>query len=71
MAAIWNAKRKGRIALCMLICLGAGISGFALSTSLAVSGLMLFLSGASLISVFATVSSLVQVIISNEMRGRA
>ena len=31
---------------------------------------MLFLSGASLISVFATVSSLVQVIISNEMRGR-
>ncbi len=69
-AAMGNSKRKGLIALCMLMCLGAGISGFALSTSLAVSGLMLFLSGASLISVFATVSSLVQVIISNEMRGR-
>jgi predicted MFS family arabinose efflux permease len=69
-AALGNAKHKGRIALCMLICLGAGISGFALSTSLVVSGLMLFLSGASLITVFATVSSLVQVIITNEMRGR-
>ena len=69
-AAMGNSKRKGLTALCMLMCLGAGISGFALSTSLAISGLMLFLSGASLISVFATVSSLVQVIISNEMRGR-
>jgi MFS family permease len=69
-AAMGNSKRKGLTALCMLMCLGAGISGFALSTSLAMSGLMLFLSGASLISVFATVSSLVQVIISNEMRGR-
>ncbi len=69
-AALGNAKRKGRTALCMLIVLGLGISGFALSTSLALSGLMLFVSGASLISVFATVSSLVQVIITNEMRGR-
>jgi MFS family permease len=69
-AAMGNFKRKGLTALCMLMCLGAGISGFALSTSLAISGVMLFLSGASLISVFATVSSLVQVIISNEMRGR-
>jgi MFS family permease len=69
-AAMGNSKRKGLTALCMLICLGAGISGFALSTSLPLSGLMLFLSGASLISVFATVSSLVQVIITNEMRGR-
>jgi predicted MFS family arabinose efflux permease len=69
-AALGNAKHKGRLALCMLICLGAGICGFALSKSLPLSGLMLFLSGASLISVFATVSSLVQVIITNEMRGR-
>jgi MFS family permease len=69
-ASLGNAKRKGRIALTMLTCLGAGIAGFALSKSLAISGLMLFFSGASLISVFAMVSSLVQVIISNEMRGR-
>jgi MFS family permease len=69
-AALGNVKRKGRIALSMLICLGAGITGFALSKSLVLSALMLFVSGASLISVFATVSSLVQVIITNEMRGR-
>jgi MFS family permease len=69
-ASMGNVKHKGRLALSMLICLGAGIAGFALSTSVAVSGLMLFLSGAALISVFATVSSLVQVIITNEMRGR-
>jgi len=50
--------------------LGAGISGFALSKSMAISGLMLFFSGAALIAVFAMVSTLVQVIISNEMRGR-
>ena len=69
-ASMGNVKRKGLLALSMLVCLGAGIAGFALSKWLVVSGLMLFLSGAALISVFATVSSLVQVIIANEMRGR-
>jgi predicted MFS family arabinose efflux permease len=69
-ASLGNSKHKGRIALTMLVCLGAGISGFALSKSLVLSGLMLFFSGASLISVFALVSSLVQVIVTNEMRGR-
>jgi hypothetical protein len=54
----------------MLICLGAGISGFALSKSVALSGLMLFFSGASLIGVFTMVNSLVQLIVTNEMRGR-
>ena len=69
-AALGNIRRKGRLALCMLICLGAGICGFALSPSVAVSGLMLFFSGASLIGVFAMVSSVVQLIVANEMRGR-
>jgi MFS family permease len=69
-AALGNIRHKGRLALCMLICLGAGISGFALSPSVAVSGLMLFLSGAALIGVFAMVSSVVQLIVANEMRGR-
>jgi MFS family permease len=69
-AALGNIRRKGRLALCMLICLGAGISGFALSKSVAVSGLMLFFSGASLIGVFAMVSSVVQLIVTNDMRGR-
>jgi MFS family permease len=69
-AALGNIRHKGRLALCLLICLGAGISGFALSPSVAVSGLMLFLSGAALIGVFAMVSSVVQLIVANEMRGR-
>ena len=54
----------------MLIALGAGICGFALSSQLLLSCILLFLTGASLIAVFATISSLVQLITSNEMRGR-
>ncbi len=69
-AGMGNARHKGRIALTMLMCLGASISGFALSTSLFVSCLMLFLAGASLMAVFANVSSLVQLITTNQMRGR-
>jgi len=69
-AALGNVKHKGRIALVMLTCLGAGIAGFALSTTLWISCLMLFLSGAAMISVFALVNSLVQLITTNEMRGR-
>ena len=53
-----------------LVCLGAGISGFALSKSLPVSEAFLVLVGASMMAVFATVNSLVQLITTNEMRGR-
>jgi predicted MFS family arabinose efflux permease len=69
-AALGNINHKGRLALLMLICLGAGIAGFANATSVVVSDVMLFLSGASLIAVFAMVSSLVQLIVTNQMRGR-
>lgn len=69
-AAMGNISNKGRVALAMLMCLGAGISAFALSTSLVLSCILLFLSGAALIVVFATISSLVQLITANEMRGR-
>ena len=69
-AALGNVRHKGRIALVMLLCLGACISGFALSTHVWLSCLMLFLAGASLISVFALVNSLVQLITTNDMRGR-
>ena len=61
---------KGRFALTALICLGAGIAGFSLSKFLPVSYAMLVLVGASMMAVFATVSSLVQLITTNEMRGR-
>jgi predicted MFS family arabinose efflux permease len=69
-AGMGNIKRKGSLALGALICLGAGISGFALSKSVPASGAILVLVGASMMAVFATVSSLVQLITTNEMRGR-
>ena len=61
---------KGRIALLMLICMGSGMAGFAISKNLILSCVLLFFSGAALISAFAMISSLVQLITANEMRGR-
>ncbi len=69
-AAFGNIRNKGRVALLMLICMGITISGFAVSKSIPLSCVMLFFSGASIIAVFAAVVSLVQLIVSNEMRGR-
>ena len=69
-AGIGNIRNKGRFALTMLILLGAGISGFSLSKVLPISYAMLVLVGASMMAVFATVTSLVQLITTNEMRGR-
>jgi predicted MFS family arabinose efflux permease len=70
MAALGNMRSKGRFALLMLICLGLGISGFSFSKSLPLSYSMLLFVGASMMAVFATVTSLVQLITTNEMRGR-
>jgi MFS family permease len=69
-AALGNIPNKGRAALAMLVCLGAAMAAFSLSTSLVASCLLLFLSGAAMIAVFATISSLVQLITTDEMRGR-
>ena len=69
-AAIGNIHNKGRVALTMLVALGAGITGFALSTNVWLSSLLLFASGAVLMCAFAMISSLVQLITTNEMRGR-
>jgi predicted MFS family arabinose efflux permease len=69
-AAMGNIANKGRIALTMLVALGAGISGFALSTNIPLSCIVLFLSGAVLMCAFAMISSLVQLITTNDMRGR-
>jgi predicted MFS family arabinose efflux permease len=69
-ASLGNISNKGRFALSMLILLGAGIAGFSLSKLLPVSYTMLVLVGASMMAVFATVTSLVQLIVTNEMRGR-
>jgi len=69
-ASAGNFKKKGLVALGALACLGAGIAGFALSKSLPLSEALLVVVGASMMAVFATVNSLVQLITTNEMRGR-
>ena len=69
-AALGNIPNKGRVAMTMLIALGAGITGFSLSKSVAASCLLLFISGAVLMCAFAMISSLVQLITPNDMRGR-
>ena len=69
-ATAGNFKKKGLVALGALACLGTGIAGFALSKSLPLSEALLVLVGASMMAVFATVNSLVQLITTNEMRGR-
>src|ERR1700692_3698567 len=69
-ASAGNMRRKGIVALVALLCLGAGIAGFAISKSVPVSSVILVLVGASMMAVFATVNSLVQLITTHEMRGR-
>jgi len=69
-ASAGNFKRKGSVALVALMLLGASIFGFAVSKSVPLSGIILVLVGASMMAVFATVNSLVQLITTNEMRGR-
>jgi predicted MFS family arabinose efflux permease len=69
-AAMGNIRRKGQAALLMLTGLGVCMAGFSLSKSLALSCALLFLSGAALVSVFSLITSLVQLITADEMRGR-
>lgn len=70
MAALGNLNRKGRFALTMLMCLGIGIVGFSLSKFLPATYTTVVIVGASMMAVFATVTSLVQLIVTHEMRGR-
>jgi predicted MFS family arabinose efflux permease len=69
-AGLGNMRHKGRVALSMLICLGVAISGFALSKYLPVSCAVVVVVGFAMMAVFATVNSLVQLITTEEMRGR-
>ncbi len=69
-AAVGHIKQKGKLTLIVLVTLGLLMIGFGLSTSLSLSYVILFLSGAALISCFAMISSLVQLITSDSMRGR-
>ena len=69
-AYIGNIQNKGRVALTMLTCLGLSITAFALSKALILSYVLLFVFGVTLMAVFTMISSLVQLITGNEMRGR-
>jgi predicted MFS family arabinose efflux permease len=63
-------KRRGRAALLMLMALGVLIAAFSLSKNFTLSCALIFCAGAALISVFAMISSLVQSITADAMRGR-
>jgi predicted MFS family arabinose efflux permease len=69
-AGFGNMRHKGRLALSALAALGATAVVFAVSRSVLVSYAALFFSGAAMMAVFASVSSLVQLIVTNDMRGR-
>jgi MFS family permease len=68
----WLGKfpRMGMTALLVLAAYGLLILGFALSRTLWLSDLLLFFTGAALMVVFSTVTSLVQLIAPENMRGR-
>jgi predicted MFS family arabinose efflux permease len=63
-------RRMGLIALLVQALYGILIIAFALSRTLWLSDILLFFTGAALMVVFSTVTSLVQLIAPNEMRGR-
>lgn len=69
-AAFGHIQNKGRTALLTLIALGVFMTGFGLSRSLLLSCLLLFMASAALVAVFAMISSLVQLIAPDAMRGR-
>jgi MFS family permease len=63
-------RRMGLTALLVQALYGALIIAFSLSRVLWLSDLLLFFTGAALMVVFSTVTSLIQLIAPNEMRGR-
>ena len=69
-ASAGHMGKRGRVALAAIFCLGAAGAGFSFSRSLPQGGTMLVLAGISMMAAFASVSSLVQLITTDEMRGR-
>lgn len=69
-AGLSKGRNQGRTALLMLVLLGAVTIGFARSTEVWLSCLMMFFGGAAMITVFASITSLVQAITEDNMRGR-
>ena len=69
-AWLGNFRRMGLTTLILQVVYGALIIAFAMSRELWLSCALLFFTGAALMMVFSTVTSLVQLIAPNEMRGR-
>lgn len=69
-ATFSSAERRGLAAVISLILVGVTMIGFALSTNFPLSCIILFVGSAALMSVFALISSLVQAITPDDMRGR-
>lgn len=72
LAVAWlgNVRNKGRVALGALLAMGIGMVGFSQSKSILLSCAMLYFTGAMMMCAFSMISSLVQLITPNEMRGR-
>ena len=69
-AGLSHLRRQGRMALIMLAALGALTAAFAMSKVLVLSCVLLWMAGVALISVFAQMTTLVQSLATDEMRGR-
>jgi predicted MFS family arabinose efflux permease len=69
-ATFQHGRKKGQVAVIGLLLLGVFVIGFSTSRVLPLSLLALFMSSAMLMVAFAMISSLVQLICTDEMRGR-
>jgi len=69
-AGLGNATNKGRKALVMQICFGAMIIAFSLTRSVLIAYAIIFMAGVFMMILFALIMSLVQLIVSDDMRGR-
>jgi MFS family permease len=70
MAALGNRPSKGRQALIMQMAFGLTIIIFSLARSVWLAYVAIFLCGIFMMCVFASIASLVQLLVSDEMRGR-
>ena len=72
LAVAWlgNHPRKGLRALLMQISLGLATLAFGFAGNIYVAAVLLFITGASVLSVFTSVNSLVQLLAPENMRGR-
>jgi len=69
-AGLGDIRHKGYTALVMQIAFGCVITAFAFSPSLWLAYPLVFLAGVAMMIVFLLISSLVQLLVIDEMRGR-